>query len=131
MNRAKRQRQRTPIRSAAARPAGSSAAAAWPKPRGRDVDVIDGELIELGKIGPITEEQKITFYRELRGFQTTARRKDGQPYHPRWAAAQYKDKFKSWPPWSWDGHEPLAPTLATLRWIKHRQIAYAKRRSAA
>jgi superfamily II DNA or RNA helicase len=107
-------------------------ACGWqPKPRGRDVEVINGDLIELGKIGPITEQQRITFYCELRGFQRTARRKDGQPYHPRWPAAQYKDKFGSWPPWSWDNHEPLAPTLATLRWIKHRQIAYAKRRGAA
>jgi len=107
-------------------------ACGWqPKPRGRDVEVINGDLIELGKIGPVTEEQKITFYRELRGFQARARRKDGQPYHPRWAAAQHKDKFKSWPPWSWDSFEPLEPTLATLRWIKHRQIAYAKRRGAA
>jgi hypothetical protein len=50
---------------------------------------------------------------------------------PRAPIAMYRDKFQTRPPRSWDGFEPLAPTPATLRWIKHRQIAYAKRRSAA
>jgi hypothetical protein len=39
--------------------------------------------------------------------------------------------FGSWPPFAWNDHAPIPPTLATLRWIKHRQIAYAKRQSAA
>jgi hypothetical protein len=101
-----------------------------PKPRGRDVDVIDGDLVELGAVKQ-SETDRINFYCELRGYQRTARRKDGSPYHPRWAAAQYKDKHKVWPPWSWDNLAPLPPTAATLRWIKHRQIAYAKSRGAA
>jgi DNA repair protein RadD len=101
-----------------------------PKPRGRDVEVIDGELIELGKTGVMTEEQKLAFYRELHGHQQTARKKDGSPYHPKWAQCQYKDKFGSWPPWSWNNYTPLAPSPATLRWIKHRQIAWVRRRAA-
>ena len=106
-------------------------ACGWqPKPRGRDVDVVDGELVELGKAGVITESERRAFYCELRGYQRAARKKDGSAYHPRWAAAQYRDKFQTWPLWSWDGLEPQAPTPATLRWIKHRQIAYAKRRAA-
>jgi superfamily II DNA or RNA helicase len=92
-------------------------ACGWqPKPRGRDVEVADGELVELGKAGVITESERIAFYCELRGYQRTARKKDGSPYHPRWAAAQFKDKFQSWPPWKWDGFESRAPTPATLRW---------------
>ena len=105
-------------------------ACGWaPKPRGRDVEVIDGDLVELGK--PRAEIDRQSFYAELMGYQRTARKRDGSPYHPRWAAAQFKDKFGSWPPWAWDGHDPLAPSPATLRWVKHRQIAYAKRRNAA
>jgi DNA repair protein RadD len=48
----------------------------------------------------------------------------------KWPACQFRDKFGSWPPFAWNNHSPLAPTDATLRWIRHRQIAYAKRRAA-
>ena len=104
-----------------------------PKPPARARDYIDADLVELGATGAVnvpTEADRISFYCELRGFQQTARRKDGSPYHPKWAACQYKDKHKSWPPFSWNNFAPLEPTPATLRWIKSRQIAWAKARSA-
>jgi superfamily II DNA or RNA helicase len=103
-----------------------------PKPPGRAVDYIDGQLVELGKpaIIPSEVERKI-FYAELRGYQATARRKDGSPYHQGWAANQFRNKHGSFPPWSWNDHPPVSPSPATLRWIKHRQIAWAKRNSPA
>ena len=101
-----------------------------PKRYGRDVEVIDGELVELGKSNAPTETDRITFYCELRGFHQTARKKDGSPYHPKWPQCQYKDKYKTWPSWSWDNFAPVAPSDATRRWIKSRQIAWAKRQSA-
>jgi DNA repair protein RadD len=107
-------------------------ACGWePKPHARPVEYIDGNLVELGKVANApTEPDRITFFCELRGHQQTARKKDGSPYHPKWAQCQYKDKYKTWPPWSWNNYAPLAPSPATLRWIKSRQIAWAKRRTA-
>lgn len=99
-----------------------------PKPRGRDVEVIDGELVELGKTASLElEAERKIFYAELRGFQQTARRKDGSPYARGWAANQYRTRLGSFPPWSWNDLPTATPTLSTLRWIKHRQIAWAKR----
>ena len=99
-----------------------------PKPPARAIDYIDADLVELGSTGAPTESDRITFFCELRGHQRTARKKDGSPYHPKWAVCQYKDKFKSWPPRSWDAYAPLEPSDATRRWIKSRQIAWAKAR---
>jgi len=97
-----------------------------PKPPARAIDYIDGDLVELGSTGAPTETDLITFFCELRGYQRTARKKDGSPYHPKWAACQYKDKFKTWPPRSWDAYAPLETSDATRRWIKSRIIAWAK-----
>jgi superfamily II DNA or RNA helicase len=101
-----------------------------PTPPRRAIDYIDADLIELGKPAVIASdtERKI-FYAELRGFQQTARKKDGSPYHEKWAACQYKDKFKSWPPFSWNNFAPRDPSPTTLRFIQHRRIAWAKRNS--
>ena len=99
-----------------------------PKPPARAVEYIDADLVELGSAGTPLETDRIAFFCELRGHQRTARKKDGSPYHPKWAACQFKDKFKSWPPFSWNNFAPLEPTPATLRWIKSRQIAWAKSR---
>jgi len=101
-----------------------------PKPRGEGIDYIDDHLIEIGQTQR-RELDRQTFYAELRGFQATARKKDGSPYKSSWAANQYKDKHGTYPPWVWNNHAPLPPTPATLRWIQHRRIAYAKRRAAA
>jgi superfamily II DNA or RNA helicase len=97
-----------------------------PKPPARAIDYIDADLVELGSTGAPTETDRITFFCELRGYQRTARKKDGSPYHPKWAACQYKDKFKSWPPRAWDAYAPLETSDATRRWIKSRIIAWAK-----
>jgi superfamily II DNA or RNA helicase len=101
-----------------------------PKPPARAVDYIDADLVELGSTSAPTETDRITFFCELRGHQRTARKKDGSPYHPKWAVCQYKDKFKSWPPRSWDVYAPLEPSDATRRWIKSRQIAWLRAREA-
>jgi superfamily II DNA or RNA helicase len=101
-----------------------------PKPKGRALEYIDDNLVELGSVANADTDRRI-FYAELRGHQQTARKKDGSPYHPKWSACQYKDKHKTWPARSWDNDMPLAPSPATLRWIKSRLIAFAKAREAA
>jgi DNA repair protein RadD len=106
-------------------------ACGWePKPPPRAVEYVDGELVELGShttAAPTTRADKIIFYAELRGFQRTARKRDGSPYANGWAAQQFKTKFGSFPPWDWNNQPTTDPSLATLRWIKSRQIAWAKR----
>jgi DNA repair protein RadD len=101
-----------------------------PKPHGEGIDYIDDHLIEIGQTQR-RELDRQTFYAELRGFQATARKKDGSPYKSSWAANQYKDKHGIYPPWIWNNHAPLPPTPATLRWIQHRRIAFANRRAVA
>ena len=101
-----------------------------PKRAGRAVGYLDGDLIELGKSAAADVERKI-FYAELRGYQQTAHRKDGSAYNPKWAANQYRTKHGIWPPFSWNDQPPEAPSPATLRWIRSRQIAFAKARGAA
>jgi superfamily II DNA or RNA helicase len=102
-----------------------------PKPPPRAVNVIDGDLVELDKpaVVPSDTERKI-FYAELRGYQQNARKRDGTPYARGWAANQYCTKHGSFPPWSWNDHPSVTPSPATLRWIKSRQIAWAKAKAA-
>ena len=103
-----------------------------PKPKPRAVEYLDGELIELGTTAQSasTEADKLIFYRELRGFQQTARKKDGSQYVAGWAAHQFKKKHGYFPPWAWNHQPVMAPSPATCRWIKSRQIAWAKGRAA-
>ena len=109
-------------------------ACGWePKPPARAVEYIDGDLVELGAAGAIktrTETERKIFYAEPRGFQQTARKRDGSPYARGWAANQYRTKHGAFPPWNWNDHPPVTPSDATLRWIKSRQIAWAKARNA-
>ncbi len=108
-------------------------ACGWePKPRARPEAYQDGELVELGKLAVVpTESERIAWFCELRGYQSTARKRDGSPYSNGWAAHQFKNKFGHFPPWDWNEKPAREPTLATLRWIKSRQIAWARRRGAA
>jgi superfamily II DNA or RNA helicase len=100
-----------------------------PKPPGRAVDVIDGDLIELGATRKAELDRKL-FYLELRGHQLGARKKDGSLYASGWAAQQFKTKFGHFPPWGWNNEAPTEPSIQTRRWIRSRQIAWAKSRSA-
>lgn len=93
-------------------------------PKGRDVATLVGELVELG--GKTTETiDRARFYAELRALQAE------RGYSPKWPAAQYRERFGEWPPFKWNGTSATVPSQATRRWIKSRQIAYAKSKSAA
>jgi DNA repair protein RadD len=89
----------------------------------------DGELIELAArrqaaAAEAVQDQRI-FYAELRSIASDRGHKPG------WAAHQYKAKFGSFPPWSWNDDQTATPTVTTLRFVKSRQIAYAKSRAAS
>lgn len=102
-----------------------------PKPPARPVEYVDGQLVELGKpaVVPSDTERKV-FYAELRGYAQNARKKDGSPYAQGWAANQYRVKHGNFPPWHWNDMPAVTPSPVTLRWIRSRQIAYAKAQSA-
>lgn len=90
----------------------------------QEVVCADGELVELDrkkrKLPPI-ERSEQAFYAELLHVAMDRGYKLG------WAAAKFKDWRGTWPPRSWQ-HElsPREPSLATLNWIKARNIAWIK-----
>jgi DNA repair protein RadD len=108
-------------------------ACGWePKPPPRPVEYRDGELVELGKPAIVrSESERRRFFAELRGYQETARKRDGTPYARGWAANQYRTKYGSFPPWSWNNDMPVTPSDATRRWVRSRIIAWARARGAA
>jgi len=97
-----------------------------PEPRCEIVNK-DGELVEFASRNTIkasTQNERIQFFAELRHIA------DARGYRSGWAAHQYQTKFGSFPPWAWNQWPTSTPTAATLGWVRSRQIAFAKRRSA-
>jgi DNA repair protein RadD len=89
----------------------------------------DGELglVTGGKAkAPVYDERaRMEFFQRLRAVQQMRGYKKG------WAAHKFKDKFGTFPPWSYNDLPPIAPTDAVLSWVRSRNIAYAKARTAA
>ena len=105
-------------------------ACGWqPQPRARAIDFEDGELgLVVGGNAQIpihTEDDRVLFFRQLRSVQQARGYKKG------WAAHKFKDKFGRFPPWDYNELSPAIPTDAVLRWVRSRQIAFAKARNAA
>ncbi len=106
-------------------------ACGWmPAPRhGRDRDFGDGELgLVIGgkaRAPAYDENYRADFFQQLRAVQQMRGYKKG------WAAHKFKEKFGTFPPWSYNDLPPVAPTDAVLRWIRSRNIAFAKARMAA
>jgi DNA repair protein RadD len=101
-----------------------------PVRQGKYVEIEEGDLrlVTNGKAGAAptpTEQQRITFYSELRSIERERGFKRG------WAAHQYNKKFSAFPPWEWNNFPNLTPTAMTRSWVRSRQIAFAKRRTAA
>ncbi len=98
-----------------------------------DVDVIDGDLVEMAsatkkKAGKaeLTMAQKAVLYGELKAYARSRGFKEG------WASNQYKAKVGAWPNHPSIKYGPeREPSMATLSWIRSRQIAWAKRKSHA
>jgi hypothetical protein len=63
------------------------------------------------------ENHRVDFFQQLRAVQQMRGYKKG------WAAHKFKDKFGTFPPWSYNDLPPIAPTDAVLRWIKSRPRA--------
>lgn len=75
-----------------------------------------GELIELG--GQVRKDDKQSFYSELLYYAAQ------RNYNPHWASHKFKEKFGTWPRGL--DQNPRPPSMHTLKWIRHRNIAWAK-----
>lgn len=92
-----------------------------PKPQGRPVETIDGELVEIGAGLPADEADQMRFFAELLGERELRGRQPG------WAAHRFRDKFGRFPPWAWQQLPPAVPSVVIRRWLQSRNIAWRKR----
>jgi superfamily II DNA or RNA helicase len=99
-----------------------------PKRPGRDVEFRDGELgLVAGGKARANEYDRATRDRWHGMFVAIALERG---YAPGWVAHKYKDKFGAWPAWGIKP-APIEPSPEVKSWARSRDIAYAKRRSAA
>lgn len=85
--------------------------------RKNDVLAKPGELIEVGNTLKVDSDYKRSFYHQLLRYC------EMKGYNNGWALHQYKHKFGVEPRWS---QETEAVQPEVMRWIRSRQIAYAK-----
>jgi superfamily II DNA or RNA helicase len=108
-----------------------------PSPRPDLIIADDEDLVEIGQGSHShSQEDRQRWFQELmalRILRNHGRIARGQPpYKPGWAAGQFKQKFGSWPPFSWNNLPPandISPEVHS--WVRSRDIAYAKRMRAA
>lgn len=77
-----------------------------------------GGLAKKGKKYEPTMAEKMQFMREVMRYGSDHGRKPG------WASHAYKDKFGVWPKFTVTAADYVS--IATLGWIRHRNIAWAK-----
>jgi DNA repair protein RadD len=100
-----------------------------PAPPPKKVEFIDADLAIVARDGTassyFTPDQRKEFFAQLRAIAQLRGYRDG------WTAYKFKDRFGAFPPWDYKNLRPAAPSESTLRWVKSRQIAYAKSRAVA
>ena len=94
-------------------------------PRGRDVDIAEGELglVEGGRVKPaVYDDAARQQWLAMLSWIAAER-----GYKPGWVAHKYKEKFGTFPPWD-SVHQvtPVEPTPEVRSWVRSRMIAYAK-----
>jgi superfamily II DNA or RNA helicase len=89
-------------------------------PRGKEIRTLDGQLVEVGESLPLEQQDRLTFFLELRGYASN------HGFKPGWAAHKFKEKFGGgFPPWAWNDLPSAVPSEATRNWVKSRKIAWA------
>jgi DNA repair protein RadD len=93
-----------------------------PPPRGRDVVIVPGSLVQVGGAAPDVDgiAVRMQFYCELLGHAVERNFKLG------FAAHKYRERYGVAPPWDWRHLAPSPPSMETARWLKSRQIAFAR-----
>jgi len=90
--------------------------------RRNEVVSVAGEMEELAPGQRAKQEDKQLFFSELLFWA------EQHTYNPNWASHKYREKFGVWPRGLMDQSRPTS--LHTARWIKSRNIAWAKSRGA-
>jgi len=85
------------------------------------VESVPGEMEELGGTNQMRDMKRKWFAELL--FMCHAK-----GYSPGWAAHKFKEKFGSWP--TNIKVDPAPTSMEVQRWLKSRQIAWAKARAA-
>jgi DNA repair protein RadD len=83
-----------------------------------EVRAVAGRLEELSNGATNQKDNKQSFYSELI-FIAKERN-----YNQNWAGHKYREKFGVWPRGLYD--QPVEPSLKTLQWVRHKNIAWAK-----
>jgi superfamily II DNA or RNA helicase len=91
-------------------------------PKGKEVVALDGELVEIGQHLAPKDQDRLAFFSELLGIV----RERG--YQHGWAAHKFRERFGDWPARSWGSAPPARPSETTRRWVKSRNIAWARAR---
>ncbi|MFA7302024.1 MAG: hypothetical protein WC069_06960, partial [Candidatus Shapirobacteria bacterium] len=86
--------------------------------RGEAIPFHKADLVEIKKV---SSEDKEIFYRQLLGYCRLNSKSDGFAY---WT---YKEKYGVGPAWE---KKAMEPGQEVLNYIKHKQIKFAKSRSA-
>ena len=90
--------------------------------RRNEVVSVAGEMQELAPGQRAKQEDKQLFFSELLFWA------EQHTYNPNWASHKYREKFGMWPRGLVDQAQPTS--LLTAKWIKSRNIAWAKSRGA-
>ena len=77
-----------------------------------------GEMHEIGMNGRQAYEERQAFYSELLFIA------NNKKYSHNWASHKYREKFGVWPRKL--NSMPKEPSIKTLNWVKHRNIAFSK-----
>jgi hypothetical protein len=108
-------------------------ACGWrPQAKAEPVEVVDEDLVlrergQLPAANEWTNEMRREWHAELLGrraeINQKPRRQDRQEIKLGWVAHKYREKFGSFPPWSWRTDQARDPSPATRAWVTSRDIA--------
>jgi len=82
------------------------------------VEAVAGRMEELTNGIRVQKDDKQAFYSELIYIAKE------RNYNPNWASHKYREKFGVWPRGLYES--PAVPSLKTLNWVRHKNIAFAK-----
>lgn len=92
------------------------------RPLGKAVETLPGRLVALNG-GGATGVDRLVWYRQVRRIG------EENGYSLGWSSHQFKAKFGVFPPRSWSRHTSVPADFEVRRWVKSRQIAWAKARA--
>jgi hypothetical protein len=85
-----------------------------------EVSAVAGEMVEFLASETVVKETKQDFYSQLLFIANE------RSYNPHWASHKYRERFGVWPKGLVD--TPIPPSITTMKWIRSKQIAWAKRK---